>query len=101
MQERIIHISQQDEPYRRLAEAVVEQAAQDYQDAMEYLYETPHGRKRDICIVEKLDLEEFFRGDWYQMLTGIDGELLIRWLRNNARESVKDRIRQQKGKRVE
>ena len=49
----------QDDPYRRLAAAIVEQAALDYQEAMEYLYENPDGRKKVDSIVEKLEDEEF------------------------------------------
>ena len=101
MQERMIHTGHQDDPYRRLAAAIVEQAAQDYQAAMEYLYETPHGRKRVSSIVEKLEGEEFFRSGWYQTLCSIDGERMIRQLRENAKEAVKERIREQRRKRVE
>lgn len=101
IKEKTIHICVQDDPYRRLAAAIVEQAAQDYQEAMEYLYETPDGRKKLDCIAEKLEDEEFFRGDWYQMLCGIDGEKMILQLRENTRVSVQERIHEQKRKRVE
>ena len=101
MQGKMIHVSEQDDPYRRLAAAIVEQAAQDYQEAMEYLYETPHGRKRMNNIVEKLEGEEFYRSDWYQMLCGIDGERMISQLRKNARATVQERINVQRRKRVE
>ncbi len=101
MKEKTIHICMQDDPYKRLAAAIVEQAAQDYQEAMEYLYETPNGRKKLDCIAEKLEDEEFFRGDWYQMLCGIDGEKMILQLRENAKVEVQAQIREQKRKRVE
>ena len=52
----------QDDPYKRLAAAIVEQAAQDYQEAMEYLYENPDGRKKMDCITEKLEDEGVFPG---------------------------------------
>lgn len=101
MKEKTIHICRQDDPYRRLAAAIVEQATQDYQEAMEYLYENPDGRKKVDSIVEKLEDEEFFRSDWYQLLCGIDGEKMICQLRENAKVAVKKRIRIQKRKRVE
>lgn len=101
IREKTIHICVQDDPFRRLAAAIVEQAAQDYQEAMEYLYENPDGRKKMDSIVEKLEDEEFFRGDWYQMLCGINGEKMILQLRENAKASVQARIREQKRKRVE
>ena len=101
IREKTIHVCVQDDPFRRLAAAIVEQAAQDYQEAMEYLYENPDGRKMMDSIVEKLEDEEFFRGDWYQMLCGIDGEKMILQLRENAKADVQARIREQKRKRVE
>ena len=101
MKEKTIHICIQDDPYRRLAAAIVEQATQDYQEAMEYLYENPDGRKKVDSIVEKLEDEEFFRSSWYQMLCGIDGKKMIQQLRENAKAAVKERIREQRRKRVE
>lgn len=59
IKEKTIHICVQDDPYRRLAAAIVEQATQDYQEAMEYLYENPDGRKKVDSIAEKLENEEF------------------------------------------
>ena len=101
IKEKTIHICRQDDPYRRLAAAIVEQATQDYQEAMEYLYENPDGRKKVDSIAEKLENEEFFRSGWYQVLCGIDGEQVIRQLRENAKAAVKKRIHIQKRKRVE
>ncbi|MCI7092990.1 MAG: hypothetical protein SPG98_06475 [Porcincola intestinalis] len=101
IKEKTIHICVQDDPYRRLAAAIVEQATQDYQEAMEYLYENPDGRKKVDSIAEKLENEEFFRSGWYQVLCGIDGEQVIRQLRENAKAAVKKRIHIQKRKRVE
>ena len=101
IKEKTIHICVQDDPYRRLAAAIVEQATQDYQEDMEYLYENPDGRKKVDSIAEKLENEEFFRSGWYQVLCGIDGEQVIRQLRENAKAAVKKRIHIQKRKRVE
>ena len=101
IREKTIHICVQDDPFRRLAAAIVEQAAQDYQEAMEYLYENPDGRKKVDSIAEKLENEEFFRSGWYQVLCGIDGEQVIRQLRENAKAAVKKRIHIQRRKRVE
>ena len=101
IKEKTIHICVQDDPDRRRAAAIVEQATQDYQEAMEYLYENPDGRKKVDSIAEKLENEEFFRSGWYQVLCGIDGEQVIRQLRENAKAAVKKRIHIQKRKRVE
>lgn len=38
-------------------------------------------------ISEALQLEKFFRSSWYQQLTSVDGEFLIRKLQNEIRQS--------------
>ena len=81
-----IHVSSYENPMFRLASAIIEQASQDYLEAMTYLYETPKGRRRGACVIDKIELEEFFRGDWYRMLSNIDGELMITRLRESAKE---------------
>ena len=53
-------------PYIELANAIVFQAALDYRDSFEY------GNRR-----EKHNLEKFFRSDWYDLLTDLDGEAII------------------------
>lgn len=43
----------------------------------------------DTCpaIDEALQIEKFFRSSWYQQLTSVDGEFLIRKLQNEIRQS--------------
>lgn len=53
-------------PYIELANAIVVQAAMDYREAFEY-----QNRR------EKRNLERFFRSDWYDLLTDLDGEAII------------------------
>lgn len=58
---------------QELANAIVSQACEDYRSALR--------RKKytDIC-----DIEDFFRSEWYKMLTTIDGEYLIDKLRKEV-----------------
>lgn len=44
-------------------------------------------RKSKAAIDEALQLEKFFRSSWYQQLTSVDGEFLIRKLQNEIRQS--------------
>ena len=83
-----IHVSSYEDPLIRLASASVEQASQDDLEVMTYLYETPKGRRRGACVIDKIELEEFFRGDWYGMLSNIDGEMMIARLRESAKETA-------------
>ena len=56
-----------DENYEKLAVAIIKQAVIDYRKGDE---ET------------KRSIEQFFRSDWFYALTEVDGELLIKRLRN-------------------
>ena len=49
-----IHVSSFEDPLIRLASAIVEQASQDYLEAMTYLYGTPKGRRRGACVIDKI-----------------------------------------------
>ena len=63
--------------FEMLANAIVKQAADDYRNARKAL-----SRKPDACQPkEKIrDVEKFFRSGWYQLLTSVDGEYLLRRL---------------------
>ena len=49
-----------------LVQAIVKQAAKDYRD-VRYMDKSP----------EKERLEEFFLSDWFNDLTGLDGEMVL------------------------
>ena len=57
--------------YEKLANAIILQAVKDYRGALKIL------KKRPESISE---VERFFRSGWYQVLTEVDGEMLIRRL---------------------
>ena len=67
-----------EENYENLANAIVKQAAKDWQSAMKRLRKKPGNKaaqaQRDEC-------EQFFRSDWFTVLTGVDGEFLMRKLK--------------------
>lgn len=73
-----------EDPYERLANAIVIQAAEDYRTALKRIKRNPKNRD---AIDEVLQIEQFFRSGWYQVLTSIDGEYLIRRLQEEIRQS--------------
>ena len=71
--------------YQDLANAIVVQAAQDYRDALDGKSYT-RKKKVDEVVVE---LEKFFRSDYYRTLTKVDGEYLIEQLQKEHKEKRK------------
>ena len=73
-----------EDPYERLANAVVLQAVSDYRVALKKIKAHPKNRE---AISEALEIEKFFRSGWYSILTDVDGEYLIRRLQDEIRQS--------------
>ena len=67
-----------EDPYERLANAIILQAASDYRRVLKKLKKNP--QNRDV-MKEVLQIEKFFRSPCYQVLTKVDGEFLIEKLR--------------------
>ena len=61
-----------------LANAIIVQAAKDYRQALRKQKKDPDSVSVMLCIE---DIEQFFRSDWYRILTKVDGEMLIREIR--------------------
>lgn len=59
------------EGYKELAAAIVEQAVWDYRNALK------HRKKSEIHRLEK-----FFRSGWFELLSDLDGETIIRKIKN-------------------
>lgn len=55
------------ENYEKLAEAIILQAVKDYRDS--------------CCYQTRCAIERFFWSDWFMVLTTLDGEMLIKRLR--------------------
>lgn len=66
------------DPWESLANAIILQAVKDYREARKKLKKRPKNEDAKLMIS---DCEAFFRSDWYKALTDVDGEMLIRKLR--------------------
>jgi hypothetical protein len=71
------------DPYQNLANAIVAQAAQDYLSALKRLKKNPRNR---TAMDEAMQLEKFFHSGWYEILTDVDPDYLIRKLREKVAE---------------
>ena len=70
--------------YEKLANAIVLQAVSDYRAVLKKVKKNPKNRD---SIDGVLQIEKFFRSEWYQVLTSVDGEYLIDRLRKEVAES--------------
>lgn len=66
------------DPYGELANAIIIKACNDYRAALKRVKKNPENKN---AIDEALSLERFFKSPWYQVLTSVDGEFLIRKIR--------------------
>ncbi|MEG0957751.1 MAG: hypothetical protein RSD10_04810 [Anaerovoracaceae bacterium] len=62
-------------PYEKLGNAIIVQAAKDYRSALKTLI---RNNKNQIALSEKRKIEKFFRSDWYELLTDISADYLIK-----------------------
>ena len=85
-----------EDPYERLANAIVLQAVSDYRVALKKIKAHPKNRE---AISEALEIEKFFRSGWYSILTDVDGEYLIRRLQDEIRQSESIRGKKNKSNR--
>jgi hypothetical protein len=69
------------DPYENLANAIVIQAVKDYRAALRTLERNP---KYTPALQDKSEVERFFRSEWYKLLTSVDGEMLLRMLREEV-----------------
>ena len=73
-----------EDSYERLANAIILSAVSDYRAALKRV---KRNQRSKTAIDEALRIEKFFRSPWYQQLTSVDGELLIRRLHDEIRQS--------------
>ena len=66
--------SNTEDPYTGLANAIILQAVKDYRDALKKL---SRGRANKDAEIKKQEILNFFRSDWFGVLTEIDPEMLI------------------------
>lgn len=64
--------------YRRLANAIIITAAEDYRMVFRKLKNNPQNKavKKELARIE-----DFFHSDWYKVLTDVDGDMILRGLR--------------------
>lgn len=70
------------EGMERLCQAVIVQAAKDYRTALHTLKRNPASGSAKDTVNE---IEKFLRSEYYESLTDVNGEYLIRKLREEAR----------------
>lgn len=64
--------------YEKLANSVILQAVKDYRTARKKLKYHPKNKDAKLMIE---DCESFFRSDWFAVLTSLDGEMLLKKLK--------------------
>lgn len=70
-------------PYQELANAIIVQASADYKRACEALKTW----KRDPdALGTKKECERFFQSDWFDVLSGLDGRVLMQDIRKACNE---------------
>ena len=67
------------EPYKELTNAIIQQAAIDYRNA---LVGIGYERRSPEYVIK--ECEEFFRSDYYSLLTKVPGEYLIERIRKEV-----------------
>lgn len=76
--------NQTEDPYESLANAIILSAVSDYRAALKRVKCNP---KSKTALDKALQIEKFFRSPWYQQLTSVDREFLIRKLQDEIRQS--------------
>ena len=69
-------------PWQKLANAIVEQAVKDYRTAQARVKANPESAEH--AKVEVRQLERFFRSSWFEVLTDVDGQLVLSRLKKEA-----------------
>ena len=86
-------------PYEALANAIVVQACKDYRDDLVWLSmhspvteDDKENEKYANHLADKGSIEAFFRSQWFQVLSDLDGEYLIRRIREEFAANDKQRV---------
>ena len=69
-------------PWQKLANAIVEKAVKDYRMEQARIKADP--QNSDYTKAEAWKLERFFRSDWFEVLTDMDGRLILSRLKKEA-----------------
>lgn len=63
---------------QRLANAVIILASKDYRAALKKIKKNPYSK---AAKAELKEIEDFFHSDWYSVLTSVDGDMILKGLR--------------------
>lgn len=66
------------DPYEELAQAIILQAVKDYRTARKKLKYHPKNKEAKLMIQ---DCESFFRSQWFTALSSVDGQMLLKKLK--------------------
>lgn len=72
-------------PEQRLANAIVLQAAKDYRII---LYRLQYDSKDMGAINEKKRIENFFHSSWYELLTDVDADYILKGIENKVQRRM-------------
>lgn len=67
--------------YEELANAIILQAVKDYREALRLLSMNPNDKSAQR---DKRSIERFFRSEWFSILTDLNGELLLKKLKEEV-----------------
>ena len=81
------------ENYAALAVAIIEKAIRDYDVVLEQLYVEHDPGRRIQLFTLKVDVETFFHTAWFEVLTDLDPNYLLKRTREIATRSIKQKIR--------
>lgn len=70
-------------PYERLAQAIIQQAAFDYKTAL--IHKKLHPEKPQTGMLK--ECERFFLSEWFLALTNVDGEMIMEKIKGEVNES--------------
>ena len=79
-------MTRRDEGFRQLADAIILQAVYDYRRSVNRLVRKTYDAK---AYRSKQEVEGFFRSDWFQVLTDLDGLKLLHNLEARLGEEVR------------
>lgn len=69
------------DPYQNLANAIVLSAVKDWRAAVKKLKKRP---KHELSLQMKAECERFFLSEWFETLTSVDGEVILKKLKQEA-----------------
>ena len=79
------------EPYNKLANEIILRAVDDYRRSLKRLNSLLKKPEVNSCLIAKTEreideIEEFFRSEWYGIMTDISGEDVIRKIRKEVEQ---------------